>query len=255
MRSRVPTLVIGDVHGRLRELEALLERSGIVDAKGRWAAGEARLWFIGDFVDRGPDGIGVIDLVMRLESEAEKQGGAVRSLLGNHEVMFLAAAFFGRDHRRLLLDWVQFGGRKEDLDRLTDEHVDWICSLPAMAAVGDALLVHADADFYLRYGSSIAGVNSAIRETLLGDQVEAWFALISRFGARNAFRGRRGRKVAEQFLQRFGGRVLVHGHTPIHVIEGGDAPSVTEPLIYGKGACMNVDGGMYAGGPGFVAAL
>lgn len=68
--SRGPLFVVGDVHGYLDELFAALGEQGLIDADGNWAAGNARLWFLGDFTDRGPDGIGVIDLVMRLSAEA-----------------------------------------------------------------------------------------------------------------------------------------------------------------------------------------
>ena len=30
---------------------------------------------------------------------------------------------------------------------------------------------------------------------------------------------------------------------------------VREPLVYSRGRCVNVDGGMYLGGPGFVYQL
>lgn len=68
--GRGPLYVVGDVHGYLDELLAALAEQGLIDSEGRWAAGNARLWFLGDFTDRGPDGIGVIDLVMRLSAEA-----------------------------------------------------------------------------------------------------------------------------------------------------------------------------------------
>ena len=62
---------------------------------GNWFAGNARLWFLGDFTDRGPDGIGVIDLVMRLSAEAAAAGGYCKALMGNHELLLLGAKRFG----------------------------------------------------------------------------------------------------------------------------------------------------------------
>lgn len=73
-----PLYVVGDVHGYLDELVAALTEQGLIDAEGQWAAGHARLWFLGDFTDRGPDGIGVIDLVMRLSAEVGRRMATAR---------------------------------------------------------------------------------------------------------------------------------------------------------------------------------
>ena len=90
-----PLYVVGDVHGYLGELRAALHESGLIDEDGHWSAGSARLWFLGDFTDRGPDGIGVIELVMQLSAEAAAAGGYCRALMGNHELLLLGAHRFG----------------------------------------------------------------------------------------------------------------------------------------------------------------
>ena len=82
-----PIYIIGDVHGHLKKLVKLLQDAQLIDAEHSWKASTAMLWFMGDFVDRGPDGIAVLDLVMRLQTEAAAAGGSVASLLGNHEMM------------------------------------------------------------------------------------------------------------------------------------------------------------------------
>ncbi len=71
-----PLYVIGDVHGQRVELMSLLLESGIVDDQLHWAADDAQVWFVGDYVDRGPDGIGTIDLVIGLGSAATAAGAA-----------------------------------------------------------------------------------------------------------------------------------------------------------------------------------
>ena len=62
--------VMGDVHGWLDRARGVLDRAGVVDSAGHWQAGDNTLAFLGDLVDRGPDGIGVIDWIMRLEAES-----------------------------------------------------------------------------------------------------------------------------------------------------------------------------------------
>ena len=77
---------IGDVHGAFEALTSILQAAGLVDNQLRWSGGQAHLVQMGDLVDRGPEARKVIDLLMRLEGEAEAAGGRVHALLGNHEV-------------------------------------------------------------------------------------------------------------------------------------------------------------------------
>jgi hypothetical protein len=80
-------VAIGDVHGSYDGLVADLRMAGLLDEKEHWSGGRAHLVQVGDFLDRGKDTRRVLDLLMRLPEEAEKVGGAVHVLLGNHEVM------------------------------------------------------------------------------------------------------------------------------------------------------------------------
>ena len=85
---------MGDVHGCRDVLVELLQGAGLISHDEGWCGGDARLWLVGDLTDRGPDGIGAIDLVRRLERETD---GAVRCLLGNHEVLLLSVVRFGAE--------------------------------------------------------------------------------------------------------------------------------------------------------------
>jgi hypothetical protein len=82
-------VVFADVHGAYTELVSVLTETGIIDAAQHWHGGGTQLVSTGDLLDRGPDARKVLDLLMRLEQEAPKAGGAVHVLLGNHEVMNL----------------------------------------------------------------------------------------------------------------------------------------------------------------------
>ena len=82
-------VVFADVHGAYTELLALLHETGIVDAQDHWAAGRTHLVSLGDLLDRGADSRKVMDLLMRLQGEAEAAGGQLHVVLGNHEVMNL----------------------------------------------------------------------------------------------------------------------------------------------------------------------
>lgn len=85
--SRV--VAIGDVHGDFGQLVAVLRAAGLIDRRHRWQGGHAHLVQTGDLLDRGPDSRKVVELLMALEGQARRAGGAVHVLLGNHEVMNL----------------------------------------------------------------------------------------------------------------------------------------------------------------------
>jgi len=78
-------VAIGDVHGAYERFVANLRANGLVDRKLAWTGGRAHLVQTGDVLDRGPDSRRVMDLLMKLEKEAEKAGGKVHALIGNHE--------------------------------------------------------------------------------------------------------------------------------------------------------------------------
>lgn len=80
-------VAIGDVHGSVDRFTDILKAVNLVDDKAHWVGGAAHLVQLGDVVDRGPDSRAALDLLRRLEGEAEHAGGAVHALIGNHEVM------------------------------------------------------------------------------------------------------------------------------------------------------------------------
>ena len=257
MQTPAPTYVIGDVHGHLKKLIKLLRDTHLIDEHHAWTGGHAVLWFIGDLVDRGPDSIAVIDLVMRLQTEASQAGGQVACLLGNHELMMLAAYRFGRRSTGLSSSfigrWKQNGGNRKDLAELTREHLDWLAQLPAMALTADHLLLHADAPFYLHYGSTVAEINAAVTSLLKKSDDLAWEELIEDFARRGAFASSHsGADFARRYLKTYGGLQLIHGHTPINAFTRASVKTISAPLIYAEGQCINVDGGMFLGGPGFI---
>ena len=255
-----PTYVIGDIHGQLKKLVKLLKDAQLIDEHLAWQGANAVLWLIGDLVDRGPDSIAVLDLARRLQTEAASVGGQVACLLGNHELLMLAAYRFGRRSTGLssnfISKWRQNGGQRKDLARLTREHLEWMAQLPAMALVGNRLLLHADAPFYLRYGHSIEEVNSTIGALLKKSDELAWEELLEDFARRGAFAvPQSGEDVARRFLAIYGGQQIVHGHTPISALVRLAPKNVALPLIYAAEQCVDIDGGMFLGGPGFIYQL
>jgi Calcineurin-like phosphoesterase len=246
--------VVGDIHGHRDVLAELLRSAGLLDGDERWTGADAQVWLVGDLADRGPDGIGAIDLVRRLEVES---GGAVRCLLGNHETLLLAVYRFGSEDTSVPGEsfhdlWKLNGGVDSDLAALTPDHVEWIGALPPIARAGDWLLVHADTPAYLALGGSLDAVVGSAASILSDGAVEAVEDLLAVVSDRMRLTDS---AAVEALLDAYGGTRLVHGHTPIASVQGVDPRSVTAPLVYGEGKVMNVDHCLFAGGPGFVTRL
>ncbi|MAS34772.1 MAG: metallophosphoesterase [Anaerolineaceae bacterium] len=262
--------VIGDIHGQYAAMVRVLRNAGLIDANRRWSGGDAQLWFLGDFVDRGPDGIGVIELVMQLQNQAADAGGLVQGVIGNHDMLLLAAYRFGR-HKSVVAEayrtgqhvtpgtvdsfislWLNSGGFPGDLARMTRKHVTWLSYLPAMARVGDKLLAHADSILYQRYADSIDDVNHFFRKLLTESGFREWDTVIDDFSEHRAFIRQGGTDRAQTFLKIFDCEQFIHGHTPISKLTGETA---TGPLVYADGLCVNIDQGLYLGDPGFIHQL
>lgn len=249
--------IMGDVHGQFERLRQHLHTAGLINSSLSWTGGESLLWFIGDYFDRGPDGIAVIELIMGLQPQAAAAGGCVGALCGNHDAMLLAADRYGSlpagsAGMSFFSDWLRNGGNIQDLDNLETFHVNWLARLPAMALVEDLLLVHADAMFYCNYGETLEAVNQLFATILQHGTPQAFDRLLDEFSQRRAFIGLEGRINLDVFLRRFGAKRLVHGHTPISKITSELPPALSQPYWYQDGKCCNIDSGMYLGSPGFL---
>lgn len=91
---RLETVVVGDIHGRADLLRDLLEKIDQI-------APEATRVFVGDYIDRGPDSRGVLDIMIE-----EVEAGSF-CLMGNHEAMcleFLSQEYTNGFH------WLRHGG-------------------------------------------------------------------------------------------------------------------------------------------------
>jgi hypothetical protein len=255
--------VVSDVHGHGEQLVAALQHARLLDSDHTWCGGQARLSFLGDCFDRGPDGIAVIDLIRRMQDEASTSGGRVDALIGNHEILALGMRRFGHQHVRSDLpsrhsfaaSWGLNGGRGADQDRLTDEHVRWLSGLDVIISAGCDLLLHADTTEYLRWGDSIEQINEAVRQVLAGGDLEQWWQCWLRLTTRFAFAAADGEQVAGELLDALGGERIVHGHSFIATLTAGDSSEVTGPLSYAGGRALAIDGGIYDGGPCLVVRL
>jgi serine/threonine protein phosphatase 1 len=131
------TVAIGDVHGCLAQLKMLLQttRDYFYDKKIQWI-------FLGDYIDRGPDSKGVIDLVKQME----KNEDAV-ALKGNHEDMLVKAY---RQDRRDQYQWNHSYGKitsdsfgAGECSEIPMCYIVWMDQLPYFHVENGRVFVHA----------------------------------------------------------------------------------------------------------------
>jgi len=82
-------VAIADIHGAYDAMVTTLQNVNVLGDDLAWTGGQTNLVIVGDILDRGPKSRAAMDLLMRLEGEAEAAGGRVHVLIGNHESMIL----------------------------------------------------------------------------------------------------------------------------------------------------------------------
>jgi hypothetical protein len=205
----------------------------------------------------------VLDLVRRLQDEAEACGGRVDALIGNHEILALGMRRFGDRHvpsdlwsrRSFARSWALNGGQVRDQQRLTNDHLDWLAGLDSVSLAGSDLLLHSDTTEYLEWGATTGQINDGVRDVLAGDDLEQWWQCWVRLTSRYAFAGVDGGDVATDLLGRLGGTRIVHGHSVITTFTGQDLNEVRGPFSYARDKVLVIDGGVQAGGPCLVVRL
>ncbi|MEM9917134.1 MAG: metallophosphoesterase family protein [Bacteroidota bacterium] len=175
---------ISDIHGCPKTFQALLDKIAFSTSD--------TLYLLGDFIDRGPDSKGVIDLIFQLQ----QQGYLVHSLRGNHDQMMLDA-LKSSDKQRL---WLLNGGQNtldsfqaNTLSEIPKKYIQFIEELPYFFEVNGYLLSHAGFDF--REGQPL-------QNTVAMMWIRRWYQDLDR--------------------DWLGDRIIVHGHTPLkrEIIEG-----------------------------------
>jgi hypothetical protein len=135
-----PLDIVGDIHGEIDALSALLGMLGYDETGGH--PGGRRLVFVGDLCDRGPDSPAVIELVKGLVERGQAQ-----CVAGNHELNLLRNEqkhgnhwYFDGDHSE---HEETFGPNK----RVTAEEANgiraFLSTLPVALERPDLRVVHA----------------------------------------------------------------------------------------------------------------
>lgn len=131
------TIVIGDIHGCLKALDAILNAVNPQQ--------DDTLVTVGDYVDRGPDSKGVIERLIELQQRTH-----LVPLLGNHEEMMLNSL----DGKTAPYSWFNHGGVQTlesygfngDLKVVPPSHLDFLRGLVSYYETATHFIVHANYD-------------------------------------------------------------------------------------------------------------
>lgn len=153
-----PIYAIGDIHGQIHELHRVL---GLIENDG---GPDARIVFLGDYVDRGPDSRAVVQLLI----DGLEAGRNWICVKGNHDrylTRFLQDRAVTDPNTRAGLTWFNpiLGGDKTLLSygvdaqentalepiyeaasaQIPDAHVEFLADLPLYHETEDKIFVHA----------------------------------------------------------------------------------------------------------------
>jgi serine/threonine protein phosphatase 1 len=144
--------VIPDIHGCINTLRTLLDEQ---IKPSRYDD----LYFLGDYIDRGPDSRSVIDYIRSLQNDQY----SITALRGNHEDFVVElyqaetksrfpwlTSFASKKHR----SWLEIGGKEtllsfgvSEVRNIPDEYIEWMAKLPYYTLLDDFILVHAGLNF------------------------------------------------------------------------------------------------------------
>lgn len=123
--TKTPSIwAIGDIQGCNQALQTLLNHPKITRNP------DARFWFCGDLVNRGPDSLGVLRTIREL-------GDRAVTVLGNHDLHLLGIAA-----------GIRPAGRSDTIQDILDapdaqDHIDWLRHQPMAHYEHGHLMVHA----------------------------------------------------------------------------------------------------------------
>lgn len=244
---------IGDIHGDYNRMILLLRKHNIIDENDSWIAGGNKLICIGDYTDRGKQGLRVINTLMRLESEAEVAGGQIITLLGNHDAMMYAMAEHTRSNdsiRSWMPDCFNYnGGLSDELEAISlkADIIHWLQSRPAMFKYNNVLWQHVDSVLcYTKHIKSTEKISTESINNYFQNKMKTAIGACDIFNDMCDYRywDQTNSTVVDpeqhinDYMEEMGVNTIIHGHTRF---KGND------PQFYFGGKIINVDGSLSEG--------
>jgi hypothetical protein len=214
-------LALSDIEGDFQALKTMLIGAQVMDAQFNWSFGNGHLVLLGDYFDRGTNVTECLWLLYKLEAEAEKAGGKVHFILGNHEILNLQgnSAYVRRKYleNAVLMD--------EAYNRWYDQNTElgrWLRTKNAVEKIGDYVFCHGGISPQLaRTGLGLQEINQISRQNL-GKQNEAIVTESAKsiydvrtgiFWYRGAAKNMTTNEEITEILQFAGAKRMVVGHT------------------------------------------
>lgn len=172
--------LIGDIHGYSVALEGLLQAMGYTCDGGIYRHPTRRVIFLGDFIDRGPDQRGVIEIVRPMV-----EAGTALSVMGNHEYNAISWATQNSETGDYLRPHTQKNRRQHEafLAAYADDPeayrgvIEWFKTLPLWLELEGLRVVHAcwDPQWITRLREAV-GPGNRLTDDLLhqGSKKGAW---------------------------------------------------------------------------------
>ena len=187
-------IVIGDLHGDVPKTLKSLLVAGVINRAGQWIGGKTAVVQIGDQLDGcrpAHDGdncskdekdyadIRVMDVLDRFHAKAVKKGGAIYSLIGNHEVMQdddnrcispKSYAYFNNYTDPKTGKTFRSGkaARKHAFQPGNEYAIRLACTRQAAIIIGSFIFVHAGILPELAKNMDVKEINLVVRKWLLG---------------------------------------------------------------------------------------
>ena len=162
--------IITDVHGEYHTYINLLRANGIIDKNLQWNFGTGHLVVIGDVFDRGQMVTEILWHLFGLEKEAERSGGRVHLMLGNHELMVLSNELDYINEKYNKVELIS-GIKYSDLFSGNSVLGIWLRSKPVMITINKILFVHAGISMEMIYRNlGISRVNRLFSTRILANE-------------------------------------------------------------------------------------
>ena len=164
-------IAISDVHGQYNKYIDILIANGVIDKNLNWKFGKGHLVFLGDAFDRGDRVTELLWHLFTLEKQAEKAGGMVHVLLGNHEDMVFSGdlRYINEKYKK-----VELLTNTKYFDLYSENSVvgKWLRNQPVIISINDILFVHAGISIDLaRMKLPVKQVNKLVSGKIIGKYI------------------------------------------------------------------------------------
>lgn len=163
--DRFPILAISDIESGYKTFRDFLINSKVIDSKLNWTFGNGHLVLVGDFVDRGFSTTQVLWFIYKLEQEAEKYGGSVHFILGNHELKNMYGDYGAASPKYIFVSSI-LGKTQAQLYDQNSFIGKWLFSKNIIEKINGHIFTHGGLHPELtETNHSIQDINTLLRET------------------------------------------------------------------------------------------